>query len=98
MKQPKTIQELYEIVGENPFVWCNDNYSEELTLINLIEETFQVTYLSGAGGSYLVTEYDLRGEFKLMDWFEKEKKTLNSSCSCDFYKVLLVSGCQCGGK
>jgi hypothetical protein len=39
--------------------------------------------------------------YTLIDYLDIEKTNVKSnsfSCTCDFYSVILVTGCQCGGK
>lgn len=34
----------------------------------------------------------------LLDYLEPEETINNGLCTCDFYSIVLVTGCKCGGK
>src|SRR5260221_6914012 len=73
------------IVHNNvPLEWMefSNNYEDELFRISM-------GYPSWIG----TTKYEL------IDYFEDETNKLNNAiCKCDFYSVILITGCKCGGK
>lgn len=90
---PKTMKDLMNI--GKPFVIRSRNSLREFTYIPtgsdrvfIVEEDREhVVKLSDSISNYIV------------DWFDQETVTvsLNSKCTCDFYKQVMPYGCNCGG-
>jgi len=97
----KTIGDLISVTGyDKPFVFYVGN-NENLFCNMFTSDGFEVTDLFKSCSDISIFPNDLESilpeNFELIDWFENEIEE-SKTCFCDFYKVLLVSGCQCGGK
>lgn len=76
--------------GPNEIVWLQNHdrrCNTDNPIFSTTGETFWASYKSY--GSYNV----------LIDYIEPDEKgNTGGLCTCDFYSVVLVTGCKCGGK
>jgi hypothetical protein len=95
-----TYGELYKLVGNRPFVMALTKEAEFVVWYP-DEETFCALndgyeYVEPKEANPL--DSDL-APYVLMDWFEEtEAPSSPSLCTCDFYEVVLRTGCKCRGK
>ena len=105
MKQFKTIRDLFNVVGEKPFVWrFNDMYSDMICLNqfvklnddSLLELSFQ-DQENFVEIKNVKLDQGITFTIELLDWFEETNVKTSNLCNCDFIKLLQL-GCKCGGQ
>lgn len=99
------IQDIFNLVGEVPFIWkcqnqSNTEYINQLILNTNEASILMITFNEQGEFQYIDSsssklDSKIGIEIQLVDWFEKEINTNSHNCSCDFIKVL-QQGCKCG--
>jgi len=97
-----TQQEIIAMIGYNkPFVY-KLNSGDAVAWGCFIDDNHGVSQiLEGRdfdnGPGYFWEWLYLGGIVEVLDWFTDEVPTGPKTCSCDFYSVILTTGCKCGG-
>lgn len=93
-----TIKDLIEIVGLNkPFVFIIKGFEEQVSVITDDNVHLCLRDDDCFAKENIVIGHYISEQVQLIDWFEIETVS-PKLCICDFHKVILVSGCQCGGQ
>jgi hypothetical protein len=97
MNETLTAFEVFKLVGFRPFITAGFG---ELQIIDMDSDWFDFIYEDTLSKTYIVGmfshEFPIWG---LLDYFEEDTISLPQKhiCNCDFVKVILVTGCKCGG-
>jgi len=104
----KTLYQLYKdynIQPEEPFINAYGGSifvcvvdKEGILFSNLLNNYLSSGELHHNGAK--ISNYIYTSLYEMIDYIDHsgQNTTNNQNCICDFYNVILIKGCQCGGK
>lgn len=95
-----TFKELYERFGTRPFLATSASSSDKRILIFINDNELFYEKEDGTLSSEFMYSPSAILDWFITDWFEDAPAVASdpARCTCDFYSVILVSGCTCGGE